>query len=505
MNSNHSNSSPQPVAEANIVAKGDVGFECPSLSRNNIHDVEAVMRPSDEDGCIIDPPVFSNKDSESVAETVLDVQSQAPKQSHVNNWLEKRPKDPTYIGPIQRETQEKEFFFPKKDLFLRKGNKKIKLHSTVSKQIGEKIPRKRGQKYTRKKRIFGTVTKIYPKEGKMDVKFRNGLGLFKLKPTEVKFHGNDDVTHIFGKKESTNTYELKSLTQNGNNDTAAVAAASSTTTTICVTPQSSEKKKNDAETAYITYLTEKMTDEVQSFKARTDVVEGNDTKTHRQFYSDLFKKYNSIIPSWMKRDSLVKRIRRELTKRENSKRTDVMVLNTRKVGRPKGCTLKKVLFQRKCIVSARNEVMHMYVHGLQNGAVRNGLSKEKYFKQVLSEVKTKNKLPEDFDFCYQTARSRVRSGNHYVYWDALNGKGSPLKYIENDVVNLMVVLSKCRHPLDAASGLKLVNALIAGTKHQEMLIDFKRKLNIPGITDAELGRVGQNYWRGFLQRNREKI
>ena len=75
MNSNHSNSTPHPVAEANIVARGDVVFERPSPLPNNIHDVEAVMQPSSSEGCIIDPPVFSSKDGESVAETVLDVQS----------------------------------------------------------------------------------------------------------------------------------------------------------------------------------------------------------------------------------------------------------------------------------------------------------------------------------------------------------------------------------------------------------------------------------------------
>jgi len=70
-----------------------------------------------------------------------------------------------------------------------------------------------------------------------------------------------------------------------------------------------------------------------------------------------------------------------------------------------------------------------------------------------------------------------------VDWNSRNGTGSPLKDIEEEIVELLLSLSQSRYSLSPARGVNLINSLINGTEYQEKLREYKKKTTVSEEND----------------------
>ena len=118
----------------------------------------------------------------------------------------------------------------------------------------------------------------------------------------------------------------------------------------------------------------------------------------------------------------------------------------------------------------------------------------------MDEERVNHGLSDKFKFSYFTALSRIRRKNL-----SGNGTGSPLLEIEDELVDLILCMSKIKWSLSVSEGLHLCNQLIADTDIQKKLIDFKLSRNIFSEVPEDLGTVGRHYWKKFLKRNKQRI
>ena len=93
-------------------------------------------------------------------------------------------------------------------------------------------------------------------------------------------------------------------------------------------------------------------------------------------------------------------------------------------------------------------------------------------------------------------QKRLERKNYFIPFNSPKGPTSPLTDIEDDVVALILAMSKCRQSLNVSQGLQLINDIIFKTQHQKKLITFKER-----HCSSSKGCVGKGYWRGFLRRN----
>ena len=157
---------------------------------------------------------------------------------------------------------------------------------------------------------------------------------------------------------------------------------------------------------------------------------------------------------------------------------------------------------KKATVACRNEITATYVIEMEELKQRGTkFRKIKLFKTIFDRMVKKNNLPPGFTFPYATCTARIKSGNTQVHWNSRNGLGSPLKDVENEIVNLLMSLSQSRYSVTPAKGVNLINSLISGTEHQEKLIQYKKKKGIPGTNEQEHGIIGLDYFRSLIKRN----
>ena len=65
----------------------------------------------------------------------------------------------------------------------------------------------------------------------------------------------------------------------------------------------------------------------------------------------------------------------------------------------------------------------------------------------------------------------------------------PLYCLDDQIVHLLLTMSKMKKPLNVSDGLKLVNDIIEGTIHQKNLISWKLKRNCYYKNKSDLGHV----------------
>ena len=80
----------------------------------------------------------------------------------------------------------------------------------------------------------------------------------------------------------------------------------------------------------------------------------------------------------------------------------------------------------------------------------------------------------------------------------MQGQVSPLAYIEQKIVDIVVRMARIRQYLTPSQGLNIVNCVIQGTERQKALIEWKRS-NLCSTDEEALGKVGIGYWHNFIK------
>ena len=167
-----------------------------------------------------------------------------------------------------------------------------------------------------------------------------------------------------------------------------------------------------------------------------------------------------------------------------------------RLGRPVGSNEEKKQIAKKELVQVKNEracKIAAFKKSTKGKCMRKG-----QLVEIIEEVKERNDIKSEIS--PSTIRHRVERislQSHHVG----GGQISPLLRMEPTVAEIILRIGRIHQCLTPSKGLQLVNSLINGTKLQQELIAWKKRLN----SNNEAGIVGRGYWRKFMKQNRDKI
>jgi len=115
-------------------------------------------------------------------------------------------------------------------------------------------------------------------------------------------------------------------------------------------------------------------------------------------------------------------------------------------------------------------------------------------KRLISRKKEEFGLGHDCIIPIETIWTQVKNKNFAV--DCYGGHDSPLKELEDTIVDFLIAMSHCCQPLTMSESLVLVNSLIQGTKYQRIVAEFQSK-HCAGTMKAttKKGEVGVHFCR----------
>jgi hypothetical protein len=242
---------------------------------------------------------------------------------------------------------------------------------------------------------------------------------------------------------------------------------------------------------------------------------------HRLPHSELKNIVEIYQPhfQWLTLSLLKGRLRRKYAKFKHNQTTtiapsptspttpeDITTTPTRPVGgRPTGSTSSSSNHLTKCLDAARSEITLLYQKAVseskKNGCVR---TKPGTYKKIHEKVKVSRNLPTTFNFPYNSAKHRLLRHTKVDNVGVTVGHQSPLRDVENDVVDFIIQLGKIGSPVTCSQAIYLINDLIDGTVHQRRLIEWKKKQGIQQSPE-NFGRIGTAYWYAFLSRHHDRI
>ena len=232
----------------------------------------------------------------------------------------------------------------------------------------------------------------------------------------------------------------------------------------------------------------------------------NDGRKPHKVVSSIVEETKADCP-WITRDIINYAFKTYLKKKEaaamveESKNLEVLDLDEdgssirpNKGGRPAGTTDRNKL---KIEVATRLAMDDMAVEfdSKRKAAKRlNQRLKVGTLSGIIKKFKSKYKLDESVVINKGTIRARSYKKSLIV-----SGLGpvSPMAEVEPVLVDLIIKMSTIRRCLTPTQCLHLANDIIAGTKVEEKVIEFKKKIYKKNYESAKLG---QNYWKGFLRR-----
>ena len=174
----------------------------------------------------------------------------------------------------------------------------------------------------------------------------------------------------------------------------------------------------------------------------------------------------------------------------------------KRAGRAQGSTKKKKFLKIKKEKDLKYKIVCRYVHETtyNTNPVIIDISKKDLFESIVLDECTKNKMPSTFSFPYSTCLSRIRRMSYRA-----DGYFCPLILWEDRFVECFLCMSHMKRPLNVSDGLRFINDAIAGTIMQQWLKEWKIKHHIFYKDDDDFGKVGSNYWRGFMRRNNYRL
>jgi hypothetical protein len=129
--------------------------------------------------------------------------------------------------------------------------------------------------------------------------------------------------------------------------------------------------------------------------------------------------------------------------------------------------------------------------------------------EIITEQRSAHNLPDKVTISKQRIERRCQRGNEFVEHGATKGGNiSPLIPLEPFFVMMLILLSKIRLALKASEAVRLFNSLIEGTKHQQEVIEYKKRYCYAQAVweDADaLGTIGLGYFNRFMHRNEDKL
>jgi hypothetical protein len=181
-------------------------------------------------------------------------------------------------------------------------------------------------------------------------------------------------------------------------------------------------------------------------------------------------------------------------------------VNVCKGGRPLGSTKKHAVHVQQCINMAKVEICELYQQEMQvhKEFVHRSRTSNLVFKNIVERVKLNRKLPSHFTFSYSTAMDQIRNSTQLDQSGLPIGRLSPLRGIEETLIQFLIILGKIGSPVSKGQGIRLVNELIEGTVHQKRLIEYKKQKNF-NPSNEELGQIGEKYWYRFLHKYEHRI
>jgi len=125
-------------------------------------------------------------------------------------------------------------------------------------------------------------------------------------------------------------------------------------------------------------------------------------------------------------------------------------------------------------------------------------------KRLISRKKEEFGLGHDCIIPIETIWTQVKNKNFAV--DCCGGHDSPLKELEDTIVDFLIAMSHCCQPLTTSKSLVLVNSLIQGTKYQSIVAEFQSKY-CAGMMKAttKKGEARAHFWQNFMQQNSHRI
>jgi hypothetical protein len=262
------------------------------------------------------------------------------------------------------------------------------------------------------------------------------------------------------------------------------------------------------------------------------------SKQHRlpnDAISSIVSEY-SVIHKWMTKDIIKSRLRRKyqkysILKKSQSQQSEKAMLSSyedqvasflsttpstptqllnekiprKKGGRPKGTSYASISHLKRCENEAKAEIVDAYMN-IQARYKARGMKRVgagEYLK-IHNNIKQKRNLPDTFEFPYNTAKRRIQKSIQLDERAIPIKRQSPLRGVEDDIVNFLTLLAKLGSPISCGQGVHIINDLIRGTVYQEQLIEYKKKQGIVQSED-KLGMIGHNYWYAFLERNKDKL
>ena len=132
----------------------------------------------------------------------------------------------------------------------------------------------------------------------------------------------------------------------------------------------------------------------------------------------------------------------------------------KKGGRPMGSTNERKRRRIERIKQAKNDICKNFVRITEHDNLTK-ITKKGLFDFLVKEQQMYGNLPAGFNFSYETMRSRIRRHN----FDG-NGNESPMRQIEQQIVEIIICMSKIKRSITPFEGLALINDLIDGTEVQ---------------------------------------
>jgi len=175
----------------------------------------------------------------------------------------------------------------------------------------------------------------------------------------------------------------------------------------------------------------------------------------------------------------------------------------KKTGRPKGTTDSAKTAEQDRKDQCMAEITSTYAD--KKLAKSEGCRVEKNCLSRLIQEKTeKYGLGDKVLINQETIKTRLRLRQFGVV--KRPGLTTPLKKLEDLLVDILISASQFRKPLTVREGLELTNSLIKGSRFQQDVIDFQQKYCTGTMKkETEVGKLGMSYWNKFMHRHGQLI
>jgi hypothetical protein len=178
------------------------------------------------------------------------------------------------------------------------------------------------------------------------------------------------------------------------------------------------------------------------------------------------------------------------------------VVDSLKRGRPAGTTMVDQRVRCKAKTDCLNEIATTFAKEKKENRILKKNAPTNFLKELIKDKWDEYNLDTDQIVSCSTIRSRLTRGSHVS-----NHVGCrPLlpEEIEKVVVDIVVTMSKIRHPLSVFEIVELANSVIEKTEYQQTILNWKLK-HFPHLPRDGGNKLGYGWWKGFSKRHSDRL